>query len=429
MIAVVGGGISGLLVGHALAGAGAEFVVLEAGREPGGVIRSVRVEGRVLELGPQRTRLAAPVRRLVGELGLEGELLVADPLPLYIWADGRLRLVPTSLSGALRTDLLRWRDRLRILAEPLTRGLQPDETAAEYFTRKLGRRAYERMIAPLYGGLYASDPADMPARHALAGTLETLGIRRSLLRAAVRGARHRGAAPACSFRDGMRTLTDALAAGLGDRLRLDTPVRALARDGTRLRVLLDDGVITADHVVLACPAGAAAAILRGLASAAAGRLDRLRYNPLALVHLVSDADLHGLGYQVALDEDRATRGVTWNHALFGRDGLYTAFLGGARHPDVPARADDELAAIAVDEFREMTGHDARAIHVSRAWMPAWDRSWDALDDLALPAGVAVCASWAARPGIGGRIGDARRVADGLTGGAGLSPPPAPPEAR
>ncbi|HUG40747.1 MAG TPA: protoporphyrinogen oxidase [Longimicrobiales bacterium] len=410
MIAVVGGGISGLAVGYALRAAGAEAIVLESGGRAGGVIGSIEVEGRVLELGPQRARLTGPFGQAVRELGLEAELLTSEELPLYVWADGRLRLVPTTPRAALRTDLIGWRDRLRVLAEPFTRGLQPEETAADFFTRKFGRNVYERVIAPLYGGLYASDPADMPARHALAATLETLGVEGSLLRAMLRGSRARGAAPACSFRRGLQTLTDAYADRLGDGLRLNAPVRALTREGSRFRVHLDDDAIVAETVVLACPAGAAAGMLRELAPDAALRLERLRSNRLALVHLLSDADLRGLGYQVALGEGKATRGVTWNHAMFGRDGLYTAFLGGAKRPDIPGRPDRELAELARSEFREMTGHDARAVHLSRTWIPAWDRSWNALDGLALPAGVRVCANWEARPGVTGRLVDARRLA-------------------
>lgn len=416
MIAVVGGGISGLAVGHELARRGGDVVVLEAAARPGGVIGSVEVEGRVLELGPQRARLTGPFRRAVRELELADRLLTSAELPLYVWADGRLRLVPMSVGAALRTDLIGWRDRFRVLAEPLTRELQPGETAAEFFTRKFGRRVYERVIAPLYGGLYASDPADMPARHALAATLETLGVRGSLLFAMLRGSRAREAAPACSFRGGLQTLTDALAERLGDRLRVGTPVRGLDRGdpgGGAFRLRLAGGTLTADRVVLACPAGAAAGILRELSPGAADRLGRLRYNRLVLVHLLSDADLQGLGYQVALGEGKATRGVTWNHAMFGREGLYTAFLGGAGRADLPDRPDEELRRLAVAEFREMTGHEARAIHLSRTWMPAWDHTWDALDGLELPAGMHLCANWEARPGITGRLADARRLAERL----------------
>ena len=173
MIAVVGGGISGLAMGHALARKGTDVVVCEASGRPGGVIGSVEVEGRVLELGPQRARLTGPFRKAVRELGLEDQLLTSEEMPLYVWADGKLRLVPMSLGAALRTDLIGWRDRFRALKEPFTGPLRPDETAAAFFTRKFGRRVYERVIAPLYGGLYASDPAEMPARHALAATLDS----------------------------------------------------------------------------------------------------------------------------------------------------------------------------------------------------------------------------------------------------------------
>ena len=416
MIAVVGGGISGLAMGHALAGKGTDVVVCEASGRPGGVIGSVEVEGRVLELGPQRARLTGPFRKAVRELGLEDQLLTSGELPLYVWADGKLRLVPMSLGAALRTDLIGWRDRFRALKEPFTGPLRPDETAAAFFTRKFGRRVYERVIAPLYGGLYASDPAEMPARHALAATLETLGVRGSLLRAMIRGSGARGGAPACSFHGGLQVLTDALAARLGDRLRLNAPVRRLERDGAGFRLVLDDDVVACDAVVLTCPAGAAATLLRGIAPDAADRLQTLRYNPLALVHLLSDAGLHGLGHQVALAEGMATRGVTWNHAMFGRAGLYTAFLGGMKRPEVPGLPDGELEALAVAEFRAMTGHDARAIHVSRTWIPAWDRTWDALDGLHLPDGVHLCANWEARPGITGRLADAAALAARLTAG-------------
>lgn len=418
MIAVVGGGLSGLATGYFLMRAGADVAVLEASGRPGGVIESVAVEGRVLELGPQRARLAGPFQEIVTELGLEDQVVTAPDLPLYIWHDRALRQVPLDLRSAITTDLLDWSDRARLLLEPFTAGMRDDESAGDYFTRKLGREPYDRVIAPLFGGLYASDPADMPARHALAATLRRMGVRRSLLLAMLRGARRRrrSAAPACSFRGGLQVLTDTLAGALGDRLRLRSRVRGITAERTgRSRLTLDDDALAAEHVVLACPARVAGELLGDIAPDAAARLSRLRYNPLAVVHLICDAKLHGLGYQVPFAAGTATRGVTWNRAMFDRPGLYTAFLGGAHRPNVPAFPDDELGALAAKEFRQVTGEEARPIHVSRARMPAWDTSWDAMDGLHLPEGVSACASWAARPGLPGRLADARGVADTLAG--------------
>jgi oxygen-dependent protoporphyrinogen oxidase len=417
VIAVVGGGISGLATAHALVAAGAGVVVLEADARPGGVIRTEHHAGRPLDTGPQRTRLTPPLRRLVDRLGLGDQLRLAPDLPLHVYSDGRLRRVPTDLAGVLTTDLLAWPDRLRALLEPFTAGVRPQESAADFFIRKFGRRTYRRAMAPLFGGLFASDPADMRARHALASILGASGAKRSVVRALLRGSRHRGAAPACTFQDGLATLTDALAASLGDRLRPGCPVRSIEPDGSGFRLVLDGETVTADRVVLACPSAVAGRLLAPVDRAAADRLSRLRVNRLATVHMESDAALGAMGFQVALDAGLATHGVTSQHDLFGRTGLYTAFLGGARRASVEGVPDRELAAAAVADFRTITGATARPLGVHRTAIPAWDTSWDALDDLAMPEGVSVCANWADRPGITGRLVDADRVARQLTGGA------------
>lgn len=416
MIAVVGGGISGLAVGHHLATAGIDVTVLEAGARPGGVIATTRCGDRVLDLGPQRARLTPPLRELVDALGLGDQLRTAPDLPLFIYADGRLRRVPTDLTTVLTTDLLAWPDRLRALLEPFTVGIQPDENAADYFTRKFGHRTYRRAIAPLFGGLYASDPAEMRARHALASMLTTLRVNGSLLRALLRGARAQTRFPACSFHDGMQTLTDALAASLEDRLWLGSPVREIRRDGGGFRLLLDDREVRADRVVLACPSAAAGRMLATLDPESASRLGQLRLNPLATVHMESDTAIGAMGYQVGLDEPLATHGVTSQHDLFGRANLYTAFLGGAGRPGIAALPDPGVAALATTEFKRITGATARALVVHRTAIPAWDTSWDATDTLELPDGIDVCASWRDRPGITGRLLDARRVARSLGAG-------------
>src|SRR5690606_19942019 len=181
MIGIVGAGITGLALAHYLSALGVEYVVLEAGEAAGGVIRTVRADGRVLELGPQRMRMTAELERLVAELGLAEECIEAPAgLPLLVYHDGALHRVPAGVRRVLRSELIGWRGKARLLMEPLTGGVRREETVARYLTRKLGREAYERVAGPLFGGLYASDPADMLVRHSLAGLLRELGVRRSL---------------------------------------------------------------------------------------------------------------------------------------------------------------------------------------------------------------------------------------------------------
>ena len=417
MIAIVGAGLTGLALSRELRRAGVEHVVLEAADRPGGVIRSGRVQGRLLEWGPQRARLTADLRVIVDELGLADRLITAPSgLPLHVYTRGRLRLVPFTLAQLLATDLLSAGAKARLLLEPLTGPARGDERVAHYLTRKLGREAYENLAGPLYGGLYASDPADMMVGLSLAHALRELGVGRSLLLPLLRRGGRIAPPPAVSFVDGLQTLTDALHAAAGDVVRLGTRVAGIRMADDRLVLTCREGDVPADRVVLTTPAADAARLLRDLDAAAAERIGSLRYNPLAVVHLASGADLRGLGYQVRLGEDLVTRGVTFNHALFGREGLYTAYLGGARSPEVQGWPDDAVADAAVDEFRQVTGCDSEVVSVARVAMPAWDLSWRALEGLRIPSGIEVAASWWSRPGIPGRLAEARRLAGSLAPG-------------
>jgi len=411
MIVIVGGGISGLALGHHLAAHSAEFLLLEASARPGGVIRSGRVEGHLLEWGPQRARLTEGFRKLVTELGLGGELISSPPgLPLFVYRSGRLRLVPFSALAFLRSDIIGWRAKLRLALEPLTAPPRDDESVAGLFTRKIGREAYENLVGPLYGGLYASDPEDMVVGLSLRHVLREFGLSRSLLLPLLRRGGRIDPPDACSFREGMQLLPAALASRHCERIRYGSAVREVRRAGHGFTVITDGEAIAAKQVVLTAPAPDTAAQLAGLAPAAAERLRRLNYNPLAVVHLLAETRLRGLGYQVSFAEPLATRGVTWNDSLFGRTGVYTAYLGGARRAEVVARSDASLGELAVAEFQLATGYEARTLSVERERMPAWDRSWAALSGLELPPGLHICANWESRPGIPGRLLQAKRLA-------------------
>ncbi len=412
MIGIVGGGISGLVLAYELRRLGVDVTVWEAASVPGGVMRSQLHGDLVLELGPQRARLTGPFRQLVESVGLNKELVTAPTdLPLYVYHRGRLRRAPLSLSQAVSTDLLSWLAKARVLAEPFTTGPKAGEHVGPFLRRKFGGSAYRALLGPLYGGLYASDPDRMPVKHALQRTLEELGVRRSILWRMLRGAGQAAETALCSFREGLGSLPRAIAGELQESVRLKAPVRMLQRSAGGWEVTADGaGVVRADAVVLACPSDAAAGLLGGAYPEQASRLSALRYNPLALVYLKSETSLRGLGYQVAFGESLETRGVTWNDSLFVRPGLYTAYLGGMKNPELPDWDDDRIAEIARKEFEVATGYRAEALQVSRTRIPAWDETWDALDGLEWPTDLYICSNYTARPGILGRITDAKRMA-------------------
>lgn len=418
-VAVVGAGVAGLTLCRELTARGRTALVLEADDRAGGVIESRRVEGRLVELGPQRTRLTAPVAEIVDDLGLRDELITAPrDLPLYVLRGGRLRRAPLGPGDLIRTDLLGVADKLRLLLEPLAGPPRADESVADFFRRSFGDGAYRHFLGPLFGGIYASDPGKMPVRYSLTPLWRALGSPRSFVASAARRALLGGGRPpACSFREGLATLTAALAEECGERLRLATRVERVARAAGRPEVVLADGDrLRPSRVVLTVPAGEAARLLEGVGGPSVGTLRRLRYNPLAVVHLASPLDRRGYGYQISLaEEGLTTRGVTWNASLFDRGDVYTAYLGGMGREEAVERSDRWLLDTAAREFREATGEEAWPLSIHRTRVPAYDTSWRHLDAAlaGLPDGVRVCANYESRPGVPSRIRRARGLAADL----------------
>jgi oxygen-dependent protoporphyrinogen oxidase len=412
VIVIVGGGISGLALGRELDARGVEFVLLEASPRVGGVIRSARVDGHLLDWGPQRARLTRGMSELIAAVGLADQVVTARPgLDLFVYRRGRLRAVPLSAGAFLASDIVGPAAKARAALEPLTAGADPSESVAHYFTRKVGRELYETLVGPLYGGLYGSDPADMVVGLSLLHVLNEFGVGRSLVLKLLSGGGRIVTPPACTFENGIQALPSALAASLGGRVRTGVPVEALRPSGAAWEVVTAHETIPAAAVVLTVPAPAAAHLLEPLAEDAARRIASLRYNPLGVVHLHAETTLEGMGFQVSFAEPLALRGVTFNDSLFDRTGVYTAYLGGGVRPEVVRLGDDALARLAVEEFRLCTGYESRPLAIEREEMPAWDRSWSALAGLALPPGIHLTANWESRPGLPGRLARARDLAN------------------
>jgi len=95
-VGIVGAGITGLSLAHHLDRAGVDHVVLEASDEPGGVVRSGRVDGTLLEWGPQRLRRTDPIDELIDDLGLDGEVVEAGDTEMFVYAEGELGRAPFS---------------------------------------------------------------------------------------------------------------------------------------------------------------------------------------------------------------------------------------------------------------------------------------------------------------------------------------------
>jgi oxygen-dependent protoporphyrinogen oxidase len=375
---VVGGGVSGLVCAYALRKAGVEAVLVEASGRAGGVIRSERRDGFLLELGPQSFSGTAALRKLCAELGIEDQLVEAPArAPRYVLVDGKLVAVPMSPPALLTSSLLGRGTKWNIARDAFGRSRAPeeDESIASFVRRKFGAEVLDRLVGPFVSGVFAGDPERLSLRSAFPQLCEAEKAAGSVIRGMMRAAKSRTGPrerpTLLSFRDGNETLVRALAAKIGVWLRVGAEVVKIAVAGggaaekfqVRTHGTTGEETLLAERLVLATPTDVAGRLLKEVNAEFEGQLGGIEYAPVAVVSLgYRRADvghsLEGFGFLVPRSSGLRVLGTVWNSSLFSArapDGfvLLTSFVGGATDPAAVALSNESLAALVHAETQNL----------------------------------------------------------------------------
>ncbi|CAA9959269.1 protoporphyrinogen oxidase [Pyrenophora teres f. maculata] len=187
-IAVLGGGIAGLSSAYYV---GKQFpnskiTLFEAGNDPGGWIRTRRIdvkdadgkEGNVLfEQGPRALRPAPATAGLIQQLGLINDVTYTkrtDPgaMNRFIYYPDRLNCLPSTLPISFPHLYSLWRTGMMaglmgVLKEPWEKtraaGLV-DETVGSFFARRMDKRLADNLISAVFHGIYAGDVWQLSVR-------------------------------------------------------------------------------------------------------------------------------------------------------------------------------------------------------------------------------------------------------------------------
>jgi len=411
-VVIVGAGVTGLTTALNLrekaeqAGEPVQVVVLEAGAQPGGNIRTERTDGYIIEGGPNGFLDNAPrTRELVRRIGLEDQVQKADEAAArrFIYRNGRLHEVPTGPLSFLRSGVLSLRGRLRVFAEPFARSRPEglDETIYDFAARRIGPEAASVLVDAMVSGVFAGNVrelslqssfpkmARMEAEHG--GLVKAMLARMKERRAAKKQAEERRAqgekveeltqagGPAgpggtlTSFKAGLDTLIRRLTDALGDAVWTESPVAAVerraassdpglddVRDGCAdraapgnrpWRVRLASGrTLDADAVVVTIPAPRAAPLLRELDGELSAAVAEIETAGLSVVAMAWDAgdvpSANGFGFLVPRGEGPRILGCLWDSSVFpGRapDGkVLVRCMIGGAHEPAAVADDDEL---------------------------------------------------------------------------------------
>ncbi len=382
-ISIVGAGVSGLATAQAVLARkpDAEITIFEADRRIGGKVwTETSPDGYLCEGGVNGFLDKIPrTLELCKEAGVMPVPADASAQKRYVYSRGELHKLPEKPPEFLKSRLLNIPGRLRVIYEIIAGGTDnPDETLAQFATRRLGSEAFDRLIDPMASGVFAGDASKLSLKSCFPRINEIEMEYGSLIRGLIKlqmkakregGKNTPGPGPGgtlTSFKNGMSALTDSLAEQLGSRIRIATPVSDISRSGERYLLQLDnDTVEESDALILAAPAHAQARMLRALDPALAGLLDGIPYPPLSVVcfgyrkQQVGQV-LDGFGFLVPSKEQRAVLGTIVDSNIFqGRAPedsiLLRSMVGGARTPEFALLPDEQLISRVRSELQDILG--------------------------------------------------------------------------
>jgi oxygen-dependent protoporphyrinogen oxidase len=376
-VLVVGGGVSGLATGHHLKKAGHEVLLLESDARPGGKIRTDTDGNCVRERGPNGFLDNVPeTLDLVRELGLESRLRKAPVLDRFLFRGAGLWKIPANQGEFLRSGLLSFGAKLRILWEPFAKKPpEGDESVFDFAKRRIGEEPARILVDAMVAGIYAGDSREISLESAFPKMKEMEREHGSLIRAMrKRKSSFMPAGTLTTFDGGMQVLTDALAERLAGNIKTGKRAMGLAREGETWVVQSADGeTFRTDAVVVATPAPDAAMLLGRFDPRFRPILEAIPMAPVVVVTLrypesAAPKAKAGFGFLVPKGEPCRLLGVLFDSTVFaGRapagEVLLRAMVGGARAPELANLLEADIVALVREDLQRSMSIDAEPTEV------------------------------------------------------------------
>ena len=389
-IAIIGGGISGLSAAFALeeqrkSGTQLEYVLYEASPRLGGVLRTERIDGCLVEAGPDSFVTEKPwAADLCRALGLGDQLIGSNDADrktyiltrghLVEMPDGLMFMVPTKILPTVLSPLFSWKTKVRMTRELFhpPRAVDRDESVADFVERHYGREMVDRLTDPLLSGVYGGESASLSVRAVLPRFAEMERTHGSLGRAMLAArkkmpkAQSKTASLFTSLKQGMQHLAEAVVARLTPQALLtNTPVQAIQREELGWVVSAGMQSDQFDAVILALPGPAAANALRRVSNELAAELGAVEYSSSITVGLGYDAEVRhslppGFGFLVPRSEGKRLLAATFVHHKFPHRApedraLLRCFFAGSNAESVWPLSDDQILGIVRNELQQIIG--------------------------------------------------------------------------
>ncbi|XP_049439140.1 protoporphyrinogen oxidase isoform X1 [Epinephelus fuscoguttatus] len=386
----------------------AEVIILESSSRFGGWLWSTRrSDGAIFEHGPRGIRPAGAVGcntlNMVDDLGLGGEILPVTYSHVasknrYLYVNRQLHRMPSGISGLLRTVPPFSRPLLLSVALEILvkKGKEDDESVHSFVSRRLGKELADIAVDSLCRGVFAGDCRKLSVRSCFPVLHNAEKNRGSLTLGMLLGSGPSSVVPPgplaqrsmkeswaqWSLSRGLESLPESITEHLQQtgkvELHRDTAVEHISPSASGWKITVEDGVISADHIISALPAKALSSVLPSSCQPLIQLLHDIATVTVAVVNLEYEGSIlpvTGFGHLLPSSEDPGLLGVVYDSVPFpqhnrsnGQTTRLTVMMGGAWFQEVfgapEAVTDERLLARATEAVQH---------HLGVTTAPSWSR--------------------------------------------------------
>jgi len=364
MIAIIGGGISGLSLAWHLQKKGMDYTILEATNRVGGNIQSEQMGEYLIERGPNSLLADAELSEMVKAFGLTESILYPEEVSKnrYIFKNGAYQKLPAG-PAFLFSSFFSLNAKLSVFKEYSKKSVGPEnESVASFFERRFCKEIVEYAVNPFVAGIYAGDPEKLLISKTFPQLYELEKEYGSVVKGFLKTRKNTGRKTSYSFKKGMQSLPDAIAEKLN--IQFEQRVKEIRKtDAGQFEIVSQDQVLVADQVVLSLPAQIAADLLTNIATQAKKAFSEVPYPKMKVLHTAfKKRDMgyvpNGFGGLHPKKEGLFTAGSIWSSALFpsrcpADEFLFTSFVGGSQFEKQAIQSDNKVKTQVIDELKTL----------------------------------------------------------------------------
>ena len=344
---IIGGGISGLSTANFLSKKTSDFLILEASDIVGGTINSSKVDGYILENGPNTVLdNNTAIQELLSDLSITEELIYPNLKKIsnrYILINDRLEKIPLTIFEFLVTPILSIYSKIKIFSEILVPRHINDTDVESFIKRRFGKEFHDNLIVPFLTGIYADTTSKMSTKNTLKKMWELEQKHGSIIIGLIKEKNKNSKAKIFTIDGGLSKITELLSKKFINQLMLNTKVSSIVKLNESYKISLNQGEdIFCNKIISTIPSYSLKEIV--FDDKLKNVLSKINYNPIDVFHFGFDRDaldikIDGFGLLTKPQDKKSFLGVLFSsnifeHVSINKKFLITVLAGGDRQKDL-----------------------------------------------------------------------------------------------